>query len=339
MAVLLDGSAVRVYDQPKGRCFKCGRPARVRLTYARAWLCDDHFVEYVKEKVIRSVQGYEMLKPGEQVLVGVSGGKDSSALMDILDRASDELKVDVVAVHINMGIGDYSRESIEAFRQACSRTHRVKCLELDLKDLLGVYLPDILRRIRRPACSVCGLLRRYLLNALALELGATAVATGHHMNDLMAYAVKNFLGQRLDQISKLGPVEQGEASAVRRVRPLYEVYEDEARAYVMTAGVPYTPAVCPFKPRRSVEMTIKEMLEALERDSPSILISSARALAKEIVRYPRSQEPMGRCVYCGMPTSREVCGFCSLTRSILGRPMGPEVREKVRDLVSKLAVS
>ncbi|MGC9210039.1 MAG: ATP-binding protein [Acidilobus sp.] len=339
MTLLLDGSAVKVYDQPRGKCIRCGGPARVRIEYARAWLCDEHFLDYVRQKVLRSVQRYDMLRPGDKVLVGVSGGKDSSALMDILDKVSEQLKIDVIAVHINMGIGEYSRESLEAFRQACSRARRVRCLELDLKELVGLYLPDILRRIRRPACSVCGLIRRYLLNALALELGATAVATGHNMNDLMTYAVKNFLGQRLDQIAKLGPVEEGEASAVRRVRPLYDVYEDETRAYVMIGGVPYTPAVCPFKPSESVETTIKEMLESLERASPSFLISSARALSRELGRYPRPEEPIRRCKYCGMPTSRDVCGFCTLTQSVLGRPMGPEVRERVRSLLNRQTVS
>ena len=335
MITLLDGAAVRVYVEPRGRCVRCGRPARVRLPYARAWLCDEHFLEYVRGKVVRSIQRYSMVRPGERVLVAVSGGKDSATLMDVLDKASAQLNVDVVAVHINMGIGDYSRESLEAFRRACAGARRVRCLEVDLKDLIGMYLPDVVRALRRPACSVCGLIRRYVLNALALELGASAVATGHHLNDVMAYAVKNFLGQNTDQISKMGPVVEGEGSAVRRIRPLFDVYEDEARAYALLAGVPYTPAVCPFKPRSSLEDLLKDMLDSIERRSPSMLISSARALAREAHRYPAAHPPIGRCRYCGMPTSRDVCAFCSLTLSLTGTPLGPEVRARLREIVER----
>ena len=336
MITLLDGAAIKVYVTPRGRCAKCGRPARVRLVYGNAWLCDEHFLEHVREKVLRSMTRYSMVRPGDRVIVGVSGGKDSTALMDVLDKVSADLKVDVVAVHINMGIGDYSDESLKAFRLACSRASRVRCLELDLKELIGLYLPDIVKMTRRPACSVCGLIRRYLLNALALELGASSVATGHHLNDVLVYALKNFLGQNLDQLSKLGPVVEGEGPAVRRIRPLFDVYEDETAAYVLLGEIPYTPAVCPFKPRGSVENLLKDALNSLERGSPSMLISSVRALARQASRYQASGSPLKACKYCGMPTSRDVCGFCSLTESLLGRPLGPEVRRRLREKLSLL---
>ncbi|MCG2882194.1 MAG: tRNA 2-thiocytidine biosynthesis TtcA family protein [Acidilobus sp.] len=338
MAVLLDGAAVKVYSEPKGRCIKCGRPARVRLLYARAWLCDEHFLEYLREKVARGLTRYGMTRKGDKVVVAVSGGKDSMTLMDVLSHLSTRLGIELIAVHINLGIGDFSQQSLSAFREACKRYQGVKCLELDLKELTGFYLPDLLKAVRRPACSVCGLVRRYILNALAVELGASEVATGHHMNDIMAYAIKNFLGQNLEQIPKLGPVVEGEESAVRRIRPLFDVYEDETRAYVIIGGVPYTSAVCPFKPRDSMEDVIKWMLETIERRSPSLLISSARKMAESLESYPRSERPMGRCKYCGMPTSREVCSFCSLTQAIAGRPLGPEVRSKIRDIAAKLAL-
>ncbi len=339
MITLLDGAAVKVYVGPRGRCVKCGRPARVRLVYGNAWLCDEHFLEHVRDKVLKSMQRYSMVRPGDRVILGVSGGKDSAALMDVLDKIASDLEVDVVAVHINLGIGDYSSESLRAFRLACSRAMRVKCLELDLKELIGMYLPDIVRMSRRPACSVCGLIRRYLLNALAIEVGASSVATGHHLNDVLVYALKNFLGQNVGQLSKLGPVVEGEGSAARRIRPLFDVYEDETAAYALLGEVPYTPAVCPFKPRGSVEELLKGALNSLESGSPSMLISSVRAIAREASRYPASSAPVGACKYCGMPTSRDVCGFCSLTQSLLGTPLGPDVRRKLRETVSRLRLT
>ena len=330
--VELEGSAVKVYDRPVARCQRCGRPARVRLEYANAWLCDEHFLEYVVEKVRRNLTKYNMVAPGQTLLLAVSGGKDSVTLLDALDKLAPQLGIRVVAVHIVLGLGKFSEESLRAFSEACSRAMNVKCLTVDLKEVAGFYLPDLLKAVRRPACSVCGLVKRYILNAIAAEVGASSVATGHHLNDLLAYVLKNFLLQEVGQIAKLGPVDEAEGSAVRRVRPLFDVYEDETRAYVHLAGLRPPSVDCPYKPRDTVEVRLKEALDSLERGSPSMLISSIRKIASNLSLYSSaSHGPLGRCKYCGMPASGDVCGFCSMTKRVFGRPLGPEVLSKLRE--------
>jgi uncharacterized protein (TIGR00269 family) len=334
--MLLEAPAVKVFDEPRAKCVKCGAPARIRLNYANAWLCDAHFKEHLKERVKGNLLKYNMVKGGDTLLLAVSGGKDSVALMSFLDEIAPELKVNVVAVHIVLGMGEFSDRSLEAFKAACSRARNIRCVTIDLKEVLGMYMPEVIRRSRRPACSVCGLVKRYLLNALAASMGASAIATGHHMNDLMTYAVKNFLQQRLDNITKLGPVSESEGSAVKRVRPLYDIYEDEIRAFVKVYGVNHVDIACPFKTRSTVEETIKESLNRIEAESPSTLISSARALAKGLSSYPRPASPPNRCRYCGMPASGDECGFCRLTERLTGSPMGPDVVRKVESIAKSI---
>ncbi|MGC9112509.1 ATP-binding protein [Acidilobus sp.] len=337
--VVLEAPAVKVYESPRAKCVKCGAPARIRLSYANAWFCDKHFREYVKERVKNNIIKYNMVKRGETLLVAVSGGKDSVTLMSVLDEAAPELGVNIVAVHIVLGMGEFSEKSLEAFRDACSKAKNVKCVTVDLKELLGMYMPEIIRRSRRPACSVCGLVKRYILNAMAVSLGASAIATGHHMNDLMTYAIKNFMEQKLDNITKLGPVSESEGSAVKRVRPLYDIYEDETRAFVKVYGLNYVDIECPFKSTSTLEVIIKDMLSRAESESPSLTISAARALARNLPSYPRPASAPNRCRLCGMPSNGDVCGFCKLTKSLTGAPLGPEVRSRIEGLMSSLRTS
>lgn len=295
-----------------------------------------HFKEYIKERVANNIVKYNMVKKGETLLLAVSGGKDSITLMNVLDEIAPELGINIVAVHIVLGMGEFSEKSLEAFKDACSRAKNVKCITVDLKELLGMYMPEIIRRSRRPACSVCGLVKRYILNAMAMSIGASAIATGHNMNDLMTYAIKNFMEQKLDSITKLGPVSETEGSAVKRVRPLYDIYEDETRAFVKVYGLNYVDIDCPFKSASTLETIIKDMLNRAESESPSITISAARALARNLPSYPRPVNPPNRCRLCGMPSNGDVCGFCKLTKSLTGTPLGPEVRNRIESMASSL---
>ncbi len=308
----------------------------MKLLYGNAWLCDSHFVEYLKDKVKDNIVKYGMAKRGDKVLLAVSGGKDSITLMKLLDDVSPELGIEVIAVHIILGMGEFSDLSLKAFRAACSQAKNVKCIEVDLKQLLGMYMPEIIRRSGRPACSVCGLVKRYVLNAIAASLGASSIATGHHMNDLMTYAIKNFMEQRLADIRKLGPVSDSEGPAIKRIRPLYDVYEDETRAFVRLTGSEYVDIECPFKTKSTIESVIKDYLNKLEANSPSMTISAARLLARNLKVYPKDRPSLSTCKVCGMPSSGDVCGFCKLTSRLFGKPMGPEVRQR---LSSTLATS
>jgi uncharacterized protein (TIGR00269 family) len=318
------------------RCSLCEEPAVTLVRYAKLRLCRKHFAEFVRRRVIKTIERYRLIKSGWKVLVAVSGGKDSSALLHILSEVSRQLNFDVVAVHIDLGIGEYSRKAREVVEKLCGILG-VQLVVLDLKDLIGASLPELVTRSRRPACSVCGLVKRYLINSAALELGANAIALGHHMDDLLPYVVKNFITQDLGGIGKLGPGTESEEGLIGRVRPLYEISEREVALYAYVQGLPVVESSCPYTVRGgSIEEEVRRFLNSLEEGSPGIKIAFARALAKNLDFYKsRLLGQVGRCRYCGTPTSAEVCAFCRLTERGLGKPMGPAVRAKIREIVER----
>jgi uncharacterized protein (TIGR00269 family) len=319
------------------RCSLCEEPAITLVRYAKLRLCRKHFAEFVRRRVIKTIERYRLVQSGWRVLIAVSGGKDSSALLYILSEVSKQLNFEVVAVHIDLGIGEYSRKSREVVERLCGILG-VPLVLLDLKDLIGASLPELVARSRRPACSVRGLVKRYLINSVALELGADAVALGHHMDDLLPYVVKNFITQNLGGIGKPGPRTESEEGLVGRIRPLYEISEREVALYAYVQELPVVESSCPYTVRGgSIEEEVRKFLNSLEEGSPGIKVAFARALAKNLDFYKgRLPDQLGKCRYCGTPTSAEVCAFCRLTERGLGKPMGPAVRAKIKEIAKKL---
>ncbi|MEB3780906.1 MAG: adenine nucleotide alpha hydrolase family protein [Desulfurococcales archaeon] len=317
------------------KCSICGRDAVAYIRYQRRYLCREHYIEFVENKVRRSIKRYKLLSKGSKVLVSVSGGKDSAALLMALSRLSKEYQLKLYALHINLGIGEYSEKSLRASTEA-AKMLRIPLIILNVKDLIGYTIPELARRLRRPVCSVCGLVKRYLINAVAVELGADAVALGHNADDLAVYSMKSFITQDLEYLDKLGPkTENIQGIAVGRIRPLYEVYEKESFLYAFLLGVPFIHDECPHVNHESLEQILKVKLNEVEEKKPGMKIMMLRNMAKRIRDLPRREYRVQSCRYCGLLSSTEVCSFCRMTARIHGEPLGPIVRSRVRELVKE----
>ena len=318
-----------------GKCSVCGKPAVVYLAYARRRLCREHFVEYIERRVEKTIERYRLISGGDRVVIGVSGGKDSVALLNIIAKLYKDKGVEIIPVHIDLGIPGYSEKLREAFTKLTLELG-IPGLVIKVEKILeGDGIPEFARKSRRPTCSVCGLVKRYLLNLVALELGATKVATGHNLDDVLAYALKSLINLELEQLAKQGPSTPTVGTAVGRIKPLYEVSEKEARLYAEYADLPFVAEHCPYRPEKSIEYINKRYLDDLEKQYPGIKIS----IARKVARYSRNAEIKGvprRCKYCGQPSEGDVCAFCRLTEKIYGRPLGPRAVEYVRSLVGSL---
>jgi len=312
------------------KCAKCEKGAVVRVTYARLNLCSEHYIEYFEKRVLKTIEKYGLFKNTKRVLVAVSGGKDSLTVLRVLSKYRDVLGVTLAGVHLDLGVGVYSERSREAALSTCS-DHGVECRAVSLSDLLGYTLPELVRKTRRPPCSLCGLIKRYVFNVAALEWGFDVVVTGHHMDDILVFRVKEMLmGQRESEVAKLLPFTPGVTGFyAARARPLYEVYEWEIELYSKLTGLKYVEAQCPFKYRDIISSSVAEMLGKIDSEIPGFKITLARRLAKR-TRWDVNAEKITPCQYCGMPSSSGVCALCKFTLKTHGKPMGLVVREKLK---------
>ncbi len=320
------------------RCSLCGGQAVAYVRYARKYLCRDHYLEFVEGKVRRALNRYGMVGRGYRVLAAVSGGKDSSTALGALAALRGELGIELVALHIDLGIFDYSERSYDTALRI-TRDLGVPLIVVSLKDLLGLGIPELSRRGRRPPCSVCGMIKRYVTNAAAVEVEADAVALGHNADDLAVYNLKSFLSQDLEAISKLGPKTPTiEGLAVSRIRPLYLVYEKESYLYSLLKGLPFLHEECPFVDNRQLEVKLKEHVNRLEEERPGLKLQLVTKLAKRLKDYPEPEGEVSRCKYCGLLSSSSVCGFCRLTMKALGEPMGMKIRLYIRSRAKELGL-
>ncbi len=316
------------------RCHRCSAFAEVYLPYARMWLCSRHFTEYVVDRVRATLKRYGMVKLGDSVLVCVSGGKDSITLLDVLWCLRDEFSLDIKVLHVDLGIGEYSVKCREVVEKVTEK-YGIRPVILDVKRVLGMDVGAIARRVRRSTCSVCGLIKRYLINYVADVLNVSAVATGHTLDDLTMYILKLFITQDLTQLSRLRPYLEGvpEVGLRARIKPLCEVSEFETSTYVKLLSLPHVVARCPYINPDSMDFKVKEFLNSLEDKSPGLKLSLLRnylkKLAPILMQYlTESGAEVNRCRVCSQATSSEVCSFCRLVSRLGLKP--EEVLRKIR---------
>ncbi len=246
-----------------------------------------------------------------RVLVAVSGGKDSIALLDVLAWYSQLRGFEIIGVHVDLSIPGYSglarRAVIDAFNLL-----GVEYVIVDPREILGVntrmaheaYQKHI---IPRPTCSVCGMIKRRSLETVAASLGADAIATGHTFDDAFAFSLQNVVSGYSESFAV---VEEG--SGFIRLKPLLVVRESDTLAYVLARRLPFNETPCPYKPRTSATTRYKLVAGLLSEVNQGL--ASSIAGLKYRVREPRVA---GRCVYCGSASRDAICSSCRTFSQIL----------------------
>ena len=321
---------------PLAKCSLCGEKAIIKIPYARINLCEKHFIKYYEKRIKKTVEKYGLIRKGDKILVALSGGKDSISVLSALKVISGDMGFTVIPAHINLGLWEFSTESEEVVREAAGKLG-LEPIIVRLRDALGVGIPELAVKSRRPPCSVCGMVKRYFINLLAVKIGASSVALGHHMDDLAAYALKSILTSDYGMLKKLGPkTESEEEIVVGRIRPLYLTTERENLVYALVKKLPFTKNKCPNALPKSFESELKAFMNRLDVRHPGVRISFMKGVVKELMpRIPAPEGSFVPCRHCGMASMEGVCGFCRLTERVLGVPGGIKAVEYVDHLIKK----
>ena len=131
------------------KCRVCRGPAIIDLPRHNANFCAEHLLQLCRRQVEKAISDFEMLRPGERVLVAVSGGKDSLALWDLLA----ELGYEADGLYIGLGIGDYSDVSGRYAREF-AEARGLRLHEVDLRETHGYDVPTAAKATRRSLRSI-----------------------------------------------------------------------------------------------------------------------------------------------------------------------------------------
>jgi uncharacterized protein (TIGR00269 family) len=311
------------------KCKVCRHHAVVDVRRHNAAFCSGHFVDHVRNQVVRAVKEFHMLRGTERVLVAVSGGKDSLALWDVLL----DLGYDAVGLYLDLGIGGYSKRSKDA-AVAYATGRGAKLLVRSLSGEHGYTVPELARLTRRVPCSGCGLNKRFELNRAALEEGFEVLATGHNLDDEVATLFGNVLHWNTDLLGRQAPVldevvlrDSGEErrALVRKVKPLVRLAERETAAYALIRGIDYVVEECPMV-EGNTHHRYKDALTAIEESSPGTKQQMYFGFLKKAAhRFSTDacSEELTSCSGCGGPTvarggeDAPLCSFCK-TKALAG---------------------
>ncbi|HUF32563.1 MAG TPA: ATP-binding protein [Acidimicrobiales bacterium] len=299
------------------KCRVCRGPAVIDVRRHNANFCAEHFIGHCREQVRRTLDRFDMLAPGERVLVAVSGGKDSLALWDLLV----DLGYEADGLYLGLGIGEYSDVSGEHAR-AFAEQRGLHLVEVDLRDDHGFDVPTGAKAARRAPCSACGLSKRHLFNTAALEGGYDAVATGHNLDDEAAVLFGNVLRWNTEYLGRQLPVLPARPGFPRKIKPLVRLAEREMAAYCVLRGIDYQVEECPMATGNR-HLAYKEALNDIDVASPGAKAAFYFEFLDKASHLftggtEASQEGLGECSSCGAPTTTEVCAFCRLVERAAG---------------------
>src|SRR6185436_12301727 len=138
------------------------------------------------KKTTKAIVDYGMIEDGDRIMVGLSGGKDSWALLQILDvlRQRAPIKFSLVAVNVDSGYKAFKHDLIASTCESRGWEYRIEHTDI------GELIEDILDEQQTP-CSLCARLRRGVLYRIADEVGATKIALGHHADDFIETLLLN----------------------------------------------------------------------------------------------------------------------------------------------------
>lgn len=281
-------------------------------------LCKDHFLEWIPEQTERFIGKYKMFMRSEKILVAVSGGKDSLSLWDILNR----LGYQADGLYICLGIDEGLRYSAESQRltEKFAAERGLKLHVVDINNEYGATVPQFSQRSHRgrnKPCSVCGLVKRHVMNRITRDLGYEVLLTGHNLDDEVAVLFGNTLSWAGEYLLRQGPVLPAVPGLARKAKPLFRIYEREMLAYALLSGIEYIYEECPFS-IGSTSIYYKQLLNRLENDRPgakqSFYLSFLEARQSGLFsEREKIQAELHPCPNCGQPTSAPgLCSFCRM---------------------------
>ena len=233
----------------------------------------------IARKVTRAITEYNLIEDGDRVMVGLSGGKDSWALLQILDVLRQRAPIDfsLVAVTVDSGYDGYRHDLIASTCEQRGWEYRIVHTEI------GESVDDLLDEGATP-CSLCARMRRGVLYRLATDVGATKIALGHHLDDFIETLLLNlFFAGTLKAMPARLVSDNGEHVVVR---PLAAVTETEARSYAKERSLPIISCCCRACGDLSLQrQRVKRLIAELEVEHPEIKSSMFKALGNVAARH------------------------------------------------------
>jgi len=217
---------------------------------------------HLKKWLEKAVLDYSMIEEGDRVLIGISGGADSYALLDLLDSKMIFVpRFSFIAVNIDMGFDpDYvAYRELEKYFQEHQYPYVME------KTDIGVLSHSDFNK--KNPCFLCSRLRRKRIFEIADEKGCNKIAFAHHRDDIIETLMINMFYGR--EISTMMPNQSIFGGKMHIIRPLAYLREELVKKYSCERQFPAVKNACPSS-ENSKRIYVKKLLNELEHDNPQI---------------------------------------------------------------------
>jgi tRNA 2-thiocytidine biosynthesis protein TtcA len=224
-------------------------------------------------RVGRAIQDFRLIEDGDRILCAMSGGKDSYAMLHLLEhlRQRAPVRFELVAVTVDQGYRGFKADVLERYFRERGFEYRIE--RTNIAEVIDDTMP-----LGDTHCSMCARLRRGVLYRIAPELGCNKIALGHHADDLLeTLLMSQFFNGEICSMPPLLKARDGRNTVIR---PLCYVWEEEIVRFVAECGFPVICCACPACGDNSLKRRqMKLLLQRLESDHAGIKTSLLRALS------------------------------------------------------------
>lgn len=317
------------------KCTFCGNNAVYVRPYDKLALCIKHFNEQMVRRVQRTITKYKMFGRKDRIAIGVSGGKDSIALLDILHKIEKEFpESELIAITIDEGIAGYRDDGLKYAKIHAERLgveHHIFSFKHDFGYELDEIISILDKEQQRDfgACTYCGILRRKILNFAANEVNADVLVTAHNLEDEAETILLNIIRGDIGRLLRLRPQPRKiHNSLVPRVKPFRLTPQAEIVMYCIVNDLPYQELPCPYAVE-AYRGEVREFIFNTQTKQPMLSFNIVRGLDKLIKMVEQGvndRSTIKECAICREATTGDLCKACWLKQKI----------ESVNDIDSKL---
>lgn len=273
----------------------------------------------LEKEVKKIIDSYALFNKNEKIIVALSGGKDSTSVLYILKK----LGYNVEGLMIDLNLGQWSEVHKKNMSLFCKEL-KIKFHIVDLKKEFGQGICFIKKIVKEKknlsGCTVCGVIKRWILNKWSKKLSADKIVTGHNLNDECQTILMNFLKGNLylginstpmTGISKSEKINFSiKKNFAQRVKPLFFISESKIKEYSKKMNFPILYDRCPCAIGTYRVETRKWILEISDSDKLRIVNNFQKIIPK--LKKKKSFGEIKNCKICGEPSRKDICNACEM---------------------------